>query len=94
MNALNPKVMLFFLALVPRFVIPERGKVALQFVGLGLIFAFSTLLVFTGVSLLGGGLSARISELPGAMPLLRYFSALVMFGIAGWIGWMNFKDNR
>lgn len=89
MNILNPKVMLFFLALVPRFIVPTRGAVAGQFVVLGLIFAVSTLLVFTTVSVLGGSLSVWLAETPNAMPALRYFSALVMFGIAAWIGWMN-----
>lgn len=93
MNILNPKVMMFFLALVPRFIVPTRGKVAGQFVVLGLIFAVATLLVFTTVSVLGGSLSAWLAATPHAMPWLRYFSALVMFGIAAWIGWMNSRTN-
>lgn len=89
MNMLNPKVMLFFLALVPRFIVPTRGTVAGQFVVLGLVFASATLLVFSTVSALGGSLSAWLAATPNAMSWLRYFSALVMFGIAAWIGWMN-----
>ena len=46
MNVCNPKVMLFFLALMPRFVVPERGRVTAQFLLLGLTFAAATLLVF------------------------------------------------
>jgi threonine/homoserine/homoserine lactone efflux protein len=37
-NVLNPKVALFFLALVPQFVSAPRGHVALQFLLLGAIF--------------------------------------------------------
>ena len=94
MNVLNPKVMLFFLALVPRFVAPEKGRPALQFVALGLVFALAVLLVFHVVALGAGfatsGFAADLFGLAsGDGRLLRYFSAVVMFGIAGWIAWRN-----
>lgn len=91
MNVLNPKVMLFFLALVPRFVRPESGRVVTQFMMLGLLFALAAALVFLAVSLGGGMVSSLLREHASATVGLQYFAALVMFGLAGWIGWMNVR---
>ena len=91
MNALNPKVMLFFLALMPRFIVLEKGRVALQFLTLGSIFALATLLVFHGVAFGGGGIAGLLANHAEGARRLRYFAALVMFALAGWIGWMNVR---
>ena len=94
MNALNPKVMLFFLALLPRFVVPQKGRVVVQFLLLGLVFALATVLVFHAVAFGGGCVSQLLGRSTTSSTCLLYFSALVMFGIAGWIGWMNLHEKR
>ncbi|AGE23474.1 lysine exporter protein [Geobacillus sp. GHH01] len=51
MNVLNPKVSLFFLALLPQFVHPSAGQVPRQMLLLGVIFLVQALVVFTLVSI-------------------------------------------
>ncbi|MCZ8516887.1 LysE family translocator [Paenibacillus filicis] len=50
MNVLNPKVSLFFLALLPQFVDHSTGKVTLQMLILGIIFLLQAILIFIIIS--------------------------------------------
>ncbi len=94
MNACNPKVMLFFLALMPRFIVVEKGHVAGQFMLLGAVFALSTLLVFNAVALAGGAVSAWFADSPRAYANLQYASAVVMLALAAWIAFENVKGMK
>ena len=89
LNLCNPKIILFFLALTPRFTRPEKGRVALQFVLLGILFIVATLIVFNGVSAAGDTLARMLARWPDAPRILQRFSALVLWGVAAWIGWTN-----
>ena len=56
MNITNPKVALFFLALLPQFADPARGPLTLQLLQLGAVFICVTLVVFSSVAWSAGWL--------------------------------------
>ena len=92
MNLCNPKVILFFIALMPRFIVPEKGGTTRQFLLLGLLFIVATLIVFNGVSLLGGSVAWLFDANSEVLRWLKYVSAVIILGLAGWIAWMNLRQ--
>ena len=82
MNVTNPKVSIFFLALLPQFVDPAAGPVSTQMMLLGGVFIAATLLVFSGVALLAGYLGERLAGSPAAQLVLNRVAGTVYAGIA------------
>lgn len=82
MNLGNPKVLLFFLALLPQFVQPGRGAVALQLVWLGGLFIVAATLVFGAIVLAADALRARLARSARAQRGLNRAAALVFAGLA------------
>ncbi|HEX5438626.1 MAG TPA: LysE family translocator [Gemmatimonadaceae bacterium] len=80
-NVLNPKVALFFLALLPQFVDPTRGPIAPQIVLLGMLFNTSGTLVNCAVAAGTGALSGWARERARGVTALRRLIGLVFIGI-------------
>jgi len=59
MNLLNPKVSLFFVALLPQFVIKDGFPVPVQMILLGLTFLAASLIVFLTVAFTAGSIGRR-----------------------------------
>ncbi|MFA5520852.1 MAG: LysE family translocator [Castellaniella sp.] len=82
MNLTNPKVSLFFLALLPQFTSPQHGPVVTQILWLGVIFMLATLLVFGLIAWFAGLLGERLQRSPRIHRLMQRLAGLVFIGLA------------
>jgi threonine/homoserine/homoserine lactone efflux protein len=80
-NVLNPKVALFFLALLPQFVDPHRGSAALQIVVLGLLFNTSGTLVNLGVAVLASRAGGFLRQRERGVRAAQRLAGLVFLGL-------------
>ncbi|MEU4546417.1 LysE family translocator [Nonomuraea dietziae] len=77
-NVLNPKVILFFLALLPQFVDPKAGSPTTQIVLFGATLLVLGLLSDIVYAFTAGALSGRLAKRAKQLP---YFSGIVYIGL-------------
>lgn len=84
-NLLNPKVAIFFVAVVPTFVRPGTSVVAQTLILSGIFVAVATAVHLT-IVLLAGRLQGFANEPTRRRPIRRTLAA-VLLCIAGWLAW-------
>ncbi|TNF70663.1 MAG: LysE family translocator [Acidobacteria bacterium] len=80
-NLFNPKAALFFFAFLPQFVDPARGNVALQFLGLGLLFEALGLMSDSTYALLAGTVGGWLRTNEKVRRAQRYLTGSVYLGL-------------
>lgn len=80
-NAINPKVVLFFLSFLPQFVVPAQGSVPLQMAVLGLVFTVQAAVLFGALGWFAGGIGQWLQRRPRAGLWLDRASGVVFVGL-------------
>jgi threonine/homoserine/homoserine lactone efflux protein len=85
-NLLNPKVIVLFLALMPQFVVLERGQVALQMLLLSAWLVAMNILWQVPLALLADTMR-RFLLLPAAQTALNWIAGAILLFFAGLLLW-------
>ncbi len=81
-NILNPKVIFWFLALLPNFVNPEKGNVTTQLLALSLLLIAINVLWQAPMALAADGVRRWLGR-PGTIRTVNRFSGVILLGMAG-----------
>ena len=81
-NALNPKVMLFFMAFLPQFADPMLGAVGAQMAVMGLAFAVITTVAYALLGASAGRVGERLLGRPGFALWLNRATGVLFIALA------------
>lgn len=80
-NAINPKVVLFFLSFLPQFVVVRSGGVAWQMAALGLVFTAQAAVLFCLLGYFAGSVGQWLGRQPRAGLWLDRVAGAVFIGL-------------
>jgi len=80
-NAINPKVVLFFLSFLPQFVVPAQGSVPGQLAALGVVFTLQAALLFGLLGWFAGSVGQWLERKPRAGLWLDRLAGAIFVGL-------------
>ena len=80
-NAINPKVVLFFLSFLPQFVEPSKGQVDWQLGLFGLLFSVQAAVVFSLIGYFAGSMGAWLQRKPEAGQRLDQMTGVLFLAL-------------
>ena len=83
MNALNPKVLLFFLAFLPQFVNMQDPQVSWHIGMLGIIFSIQAFCIFSLIALAAGKIHNYVLGLKNFNQIMGILQGIILLIIAG-----------
>jgi threonine/homoserine/homoserine lactone efflux protein len=87
-NAINPKVMLFFLAFLPQFVQADRGDVPWQLAQLGFAFTLQAALLFGLLGYFAGTVGQWFARWPAVAVWFDRLAGLIFCGLGARLMWV------